>query len=656
MKQLAILLLLFFSQISFAQNGYMKWNEFPLSDIEMTTYELDKEASAVVLGQTAHAKFEFYRGHEVMSYSYHVRIKILSKAGLDKATIELPYYSHKRLEDIVSIKGTTSTLKDGKIVKTKLTQKDIFSEKTSDFVSQKKFTMPAVEVGSIIEYKYEMISERLTVLEDFYLQREIPIKWAEVTFEVPEFFEYVYLAQTPLLFHIKTNEAKTYNLGSEYYRVNGTKYRWVVKDVPALVRERFITTINDYRQRIRIQLRKVQFPRQPVNNVFSTWENTKKELIEGKNFGLRFLQGNGIYSVVKQCPAVRDTSMGKQQQIQAIYEFVQKNMKWDDGYGYMIDRSFEDLYESKIGDIGEINLMLLSLLKYAGFEANPVLLSTRRHGKVTPNCPVLKQFNYVIVEVMIDGKTLLLDAAYPNLPLGTVSFNCLNGKAWSLRGKEGTWIDIPVKNEIKIIQINLKLEEDGSAKGFIQSIYNGYEAITQRKEALSSREDKYLEERIKEDIPDIKIDSLIFKNTKDSKKKFYETIYFTIPEAAEVAGNMIYFNPLLNEGWEENPFKLKERAYPIDLGHPFREQIIINITPPKGYVIDELPENTMVRLLEKGGSFQFLSKTLPTGDTQMISKLQMSNSKYYPKDYQLVKQFFDMIIDKHSAQLVYIKE
>ena len=653
MRQLSIILLLLFNLSAFAQDTYMEWGNFPIEDLKMKSYELDKEANAVVLGQTVYAKYDFVEG--MMIYNYHIRIKILSKAGSDQATIELPYYSHNRTERINSIKAITATLKNGKIVKTKLTKKDIFKEKVNEFVSQKKFTMPAVEVGSIIEYKYEFASESNTVLEDFYFQGEIPVKWAEVNIKVPEYLEYVALAQKTLPFHIKTSTPTTYDLGVGYKKINGTIYRWVAKDMPALIEESFVTNINNHRQRIRIQLQRSKLPNSPTNEIFSSWTDTRKRLIEHSNFGDRFTKKNGIKKVSEQCPSIANLSMDKEQRVREIYQFVQQNMKWDGGFSYMVDRSFDDLFEAHTGDVGEINLMLVSLLQNAGFEAYPVLLSTRNHGKHTPVYPILKQFNYLIVEVIIDGKSILLDAVEPTLPMGMVSYRCLNGQAWSLKGMKGTWIEITPKQALKIVQINLQLQEDGSAKGFIKSIYNGYEAINQRKKALSSNEDEYLEEKIKEDIPNIKIDSLVFKNKEKTGGKFYENIYFTIPEAAEIAGDIIYFNPLLNKGWEENPFKLKERTYPIDLGYPFYQQIIINISPPAGYEIDELPENAIINLLNKGGSFSFLSTVLRNGDTQISSKLKLQNSKYYSDEYQSVKQFFDMVIDKHSTQLVYKK-
>ena len=312
--------------------------------------------------------------------------------------------------------------------------------------------MPAVEVGSIIEYKYELISEHLTLLKDLYFQREIPIRRADVTFSAPEFFRYVFLTQTPIPFDSKTRKTISYDLGANYRVYPGTLSHWVAKDMPAIIKESFITSIDSYRQRLRIQLKEVEFPGQLTRQIFSSWANTREKLMEHNNFGRRFIKSNGIKKISEQCVVINNESISEEEKIRGIYEFVQQHMEWNGGFGYMIDESFNHIFKEKSGDAGEINLMLLSLLKDAGFDAYPVLVSTRKNGKPTSIYPILKQFNYLIVEVMLDdGERLLLDAVDPTLPIGMVSYRCLNDQAWSLRGKEGTWIDISAKKTLKII-------------------------------------------------------------------------------------------------------------------------------------------------------------------------------------------------------------
>ena len=54
-------------------------------------------------------------------------------------------------------------------------------------------------------------------------------------------------------------------------------------------------------------------------------------------------------------------------------------------------------YKDKTGNVAEINLMLTAMLRYAGINANPVLVSTRSNGiALFPNRTA---FNYVIAAV-----------------------------------------------------------------------------------------------------------------------------------------------------------------------------------------------------------------------------------------------------------------
>ncbi len=162
----------------------------------------------------------------------------------------------------------------------------------------------------------------------------------------------------------------------------------------------------------------------------------------------------------------------------------------------------------------------------------------------------------------------------------------------------------------------------------------------------------YLSDLYKDDIPNIEIDSFSFKNLDELNKNFVQAIYFKAPKMAEVAGDLIYFSPFMNQAWNENPFKSKERSYPIDFGHTQSEQIIINIHLPEGYELEELPQNSKIQLLNNGGFFSFMSSKQVNGDIQIISRMELKRPVYEAKEYQYLKQFFDLVIDKQMTQLV----
>ena len=94
-----------------------------------------------------------------------------------------------------------------------------------------------------------------------------------------------------------------------------------------------------------------------------------------------------------------------------IYEFIRDNYTCTDYSAVYLSQSIKKTNQLKKGNVADINMLLVAALRIAGFDANPVLLSTREHGKTYDMYPLLDKFNYVIAQVNINDKTYLLDAA-----------------------------------------------------------------------------------------------------------------------------------------------------------------------------------------------------------------------------------------------------
>src|SRR6202789_4478922 len=91
--------------------------------------------------------------------SYYARIKILQEKGKELATIELPYL--KGDNKITDIKARTIHA-DGTVIPLTVKPEDLMSFKTVAKngdqlqVNRTVFTLPSAEVGSILEYRYEL--------------------------------------------------------------------------------------------------------------------------------------------------------------------------------------------------------------------------------------------------------------------------------------------------------------------------------------------------------------------------------------------------------------------------------------------------------------------------------------------------------------------
>ena len=109
-----------------------------------------------------------------------------------------------------------------------------------------------------------------------------------------------------------------------------------------------------------------------------------------------------------------------------IYEYVKKNIAWNGYDGKYAPDGLKAVWERKKGSAGEINLLLVNLLKSAGIEAYPVLAAERDFGKVDTTYPFIDRFNKTIAFAIADGKQYLLDATQENCPPGLTPYSLLN--------------------------------------------------------------------------------------------------------------------------------------------------------------------------------------------------------------------------------------
>ena len=121
-------------------------------EIKMTSEPLAPGASAIILYRQVDRDDNVRTGHE----DDYIRIKILTEEGRKYGDVEIPFF--KESVDIVNVHARTIRL-DGSIVEFdgKVFEKSLFKKRSGGQQYQylaKTFTLPEVQVGSIIEYYY----------------------------------------------------------------------------------------------------------------------------------------------------------------------------------------------------------------------------------------------------------------------------------------------------------------------------------------------------------------------------------------------------------------------------------------------------------------------------------------------------------------------
>lgn len=637
-----------------AQETSIKWGKIPEEELKMTSYAQDTAAAALVLADIGYFTYDLRAPDQLTELNVHRRIKILKRSGFSEGDIEIPYYSKDRYQDIVQLKAQIIN-PDGS--KRNIEKKDFFEEKTAEGYTTKKFTFPEVQIGSVIEYSYVMQTKDWFRVPTWYFQTDIPVRLSEYVLNIPEFLEFVIISRG------RTLDRNEQFFESNALGVRNRKYILAVKDAPALKEEAFITTMTDYMAHVLFQISgTVQNDiRKPV---LSDWPTVAKQLMEHESFGKRIerkVNFNDAYEKIAPLVAAAKTP---EEKMKAIYHFVLEHIKWDGTYGIYQNDPLNKVFELKKGDVAGANLLLIGLLKEFGFEAKPMLISTRGHGQPIELYPILSQFNYVLAHVTLNNKVHLLDATHSQRPLGLPAVSALNNKGWVVDPAKPHWEDIAPAKASSTRMFTLVLDEEGKAKGKMVSAYDGYAALEVREEltkkddpqsSKSAPDESESDEEVSATLAKIEYDSVVVKNLDDIYKTLAYNAKVNIPESATINGDFIYLNPVLHPAFDENPFKQTVREYPVDIAYPLSHRYVLNLTLPQGYDIEQLPEQVNLLLPNSGGRFVFLISKNTNGaqrSIQINSTIQINQVHFEPEEYVAIKKFFDLIIEKQQEQLV----
>ncbi|MFT7626815.1 MAG: hypothetical protein ACI9OS_000456, partial [Ulvibacter sp.] len=194
MKSKLILFSIFLvvSQISVSQN--FKFGKVSKEELQEKSHPTEPDASAAILYREFKTNFEYLEseGFVVVTEVFE-RIKIYKKEGFEWGTRSVSLYQggSGAKEEITSLKAYTYYMSaEGKIEDEKLRSDGVFDEKTSKYRVLKKFTMPNLKVGCVIEFRYTMRSPFISNINTYDFQETIPVNLVDLNFATPEYLNY----------------------------------------------------------------------------------------------------------------------------------------------------------------------------------------------------------------------------------------------------------------------------------------------------------------------------------------------------------------------------------------------------------------------------------------------------------------------------------
>ncbi|GAA0546898.1 transglutaminase domain-containing protein [Chitinophaga japonensis] len=638
----------------------IKFGKVSSEDFSQTRNDLDTGAHAIVLSDIGSSDFEAEQDGLRLVYKRHRRVKILDKTGYEAATEQVYLYkSGHEEEKMTNLKAVTYNLENGKVVETKMDSKSVFSEELDKHHERKKFTLPAVKEGSIIEYAYTVYSPFTFNLQPWSFQGEYPCLWSEYSVGIPEWYDYIFIGQGYHKFESKTREdqRKSFPFRFEKEGAYGTKtgqtefvtvsgnvsyYRWVATNVPQLKEENFTTSLANHVTRIEFQLSATKYPGQAVKPVMGTWAKLVEDLMKHESYGVALDKNNGFLG--KEVETLTDGATSDREKAKRIYCYVRNNFTCTDHSRLFTEKPLRSIFTSKSGNVTELNLLLVAMLRKAGLEAYPVILSTRDHGFTNPLYPMVSRFNYTIAEVTMGNKPCFLDASY-NLGFGKLHTSCYNGHARMLN-PEATAIRFDPDSllEQKMTSVYIR-NENGVLKGTWQQRPTYFESYELRGLVHSKGREEYFKPvgKLFEKVSNTAIEEL------DSLERPVMVKYDFVWQPD--GGDMVYLNPMFSEATKTNPFKSQERKYPVEMPYAVDEIYSLNMEVPPGYAVEELPKSTIVKFNGDEGVFQYM--IAQTGNAiQFRSRIKLNRAYFDPEEYNALRDFFDMIVKKQAEQIV----
>jgi hypothetical protein len=631
-----------------AQQNAQDFGKIKVNEVTMASYAPDKAADAVVLYDVGNTYFSPEDDGFRIVFERSTKIKIFTKAGLDYAQIEIPFYMENlKMETVYDVEAYVYNMESNTLKTTPFDNKNIFEERLNENWRVKKFALPDVREGSVIEYRYKIMSPYIFNLQDWVFQRKIPTVYSQYTVRMTPFYDYIYNFQggTKFDFFEQREDMMTSQFGPNQY--HDMIYTFGMKNIPAFKDEVFITSINDYIMKMDFQLSVLHWPVGTNLSIISTWPLLVEDFLKEPEFGgyLKSMTRSAGDILV----ALSLNGKTDHEKAEAIFTYVKANYNWTRTKTKFATKSPKDFLKTKTGNSAEINLFLCAMLNGAGIQAFPVLISTRDHGKIYKDYPFQQYLNYAIVMASINSQDILLDATEPLIPFGVLPSRSLNETGLVVNKNKVEWIPLEDKMGSELtdtIHITLNAKAD-SCEATVKRLTSGHKALEYRQEYIQGQET--LQRSLLQEGMAMK-DTLVIQNLEDLELPF--VCKYSVSSEVEQVSDKLLVQPFPGAAYQENPLKLPYRSYPVDMVYRNRNTFVTAIDIPEGY--SYLPGDHNVSVDNALVNIHYLVEN-SEGTVKVTGTYEFKKPVYKNTEYYDLKGYMGKIVEKFNEKIVLVK-
>lgn len=617
-----------------------EWQPISQEELKMSSVPEAPGAPAVYLYRQVDRDDSNHTPHEYI----YARIKILTEEGRKNADVEIPFF--KEEGNIHSVKARTIR-PDGSIANFdgKAFDKTIVKAKGVKYLA-KTFTLPDVQVGSIIEYHYTYdLNEGYVYNSHWILSQELFTKRGKFSLKPNKDFA------------LRWSWPAGLPVGTAPPKDEGGVIHLEAQNIPAFQIEDYMPPQNELKFRVDFVYSESDAEKEPDK----FWKKEGKKLNDRVDSfaGKRKAMEQAVAEIVapNDPPGVK---------LEKIYAKVQKfrNTSWETEKTEQERKrekqkdinNVEDLWKRGYGDGRQINWLFMALARAAGFEAYSVYISSRSEYFFNPQMMNPNQLDGDVVLVKLNGKDVYCDPATAFAPFGLLSWPETGVKGLRLDKEGGGWVmtTLPPSSDSRIERkADLKLTETGSLEGKLTVTFSGLEAlwrrIEERKEDETNRK-KFLEDQVKEYIPvGIDVELTNKPDWGSSTQALMAEFDLKVPGWVTGAGRRALVPVGLFSAPEKHAFEHANRVHPIYFSYPSEKIDDVAIELPLGWQVNSLPP---VQNLDAKAALYNLKVENNKGTLHLTRRLNMDLLMVDLKLYPTLRNFFQVVRTGDEQQIV----
>lgn len=603
------------------------WQPITKDDLTMKEYAPSPGAHAVILWRSDHR--DDTQGTQTRFY----RIKVLDELGKAAADVETEgYYS------IIKFGTVEARLiqPDGTIIPYTGPITDKLVAKYKNFQAKaKRFSIPDVRVGSIIDYRYTITWDR---------GYEFPTTWRIQSTYPTRHLEFWHRFKTDRYL----NFTWMYRLLPSNVQPASDKgvLTLTMDAVPAAEVEPMMPPEAEVRPSVLLEYRNTFTPSIPAD----FWDYHAKAWYQAYDY---FLLKKG--AAQRYINTWTNPAESPETRLRKLYAGVQglRNLSYEPSKTdkelkeLKTNEYLDDVLKHGYGYHNELVRAFVGLASAAGFDASLLRVAERdtyfHHPEILSAAP----YQVEIAVVKLDGTEHFLDPGIPFCPFGMLPWE--DTAAFGMRMNKGTilWQKTPepVATESTTRRIaEFEVNEDGTLTGTLTVSYEGRFALYER---LSKHEDddtqktKDIKEIVQGWLPaGSKVELTNVDDWNAVSDKFVIKAKVTIPDYATSTGKrmMVPISPFT--GSDQHSFQASKRLFPVYLREPYRTFDEITLRLPEGMELESIPKARSIPI----GYADLFMTVRRDGASLKVNRQVTINSYYIPiEQYPSFREFLERV-------------